>query len=112
VVAAFDRQEALGERSPDLWQVCEHVGDHSSESLPVRVAGALHYANEMPRFFVTQQIIRYFEVVADSGDDANKIVFERYAGDPPVDVPVASVRTEKYEISAVMMTDTQRAEQL
>ncbi len=66
----------------------------------------------MPRFFVTQQIIRYFEVVADSGDDANKIVFERYAGDPPVDFPVASVRTEKYEISAVMMTDTQRAEQL
>jgi hypothetical protein len=70
------------------------------------------YANEMPRFFVTQQIIRYFEVVADSGDDANQIVFDRYGGDPSVDFPVASVRTEKYEISAVIMADKQRAEQL
>ena len=66
----------------------------------------------MPRFFVTQQIIRYFEVVADSGDDANRIVFEQHGGDPLIDFPVASVRTEKYETSAVIMSDTQRAEQL
>lgn len=70
------------------------------------------YAYRVQRFFVTQQIIRYFEVVADSGEDANRIVFERYGGDPEVESPVASVRTEKYETSAVELSDKQRAEQL
>jgi len=70
------------------------------------------YACGVARFFVTQQIVRYFEVVADSGEHANKIVFDRYGGDPEVEFPVASVRTEKYEISAVLMSESQRAEQL
>ena len=66
---------------------------------------------QRPRvFFIDRNAIEVR--VAFSLQRAVHVVYDARRRDPPVDVPVASVRTEKYEISAVMMTDTQRAEQL